>query len=89
VHRQAGSTSSLASNRGSGRPKRGLKRAGQYGNTRVTISNLKIVKIDADNNLLLVRGAVPGFNGSVVMVRPSNKFIKRGSATTASAKGKK
>ena len=73
VHRQAGSTASLASNRGSGRPKKGLKRAGQYGNTRVTIRNLKIVKVDADNNLLLVRGAVPGFNGAFVMVRPTNK----------------
>jgi large subunit ribosomal protein L3 len=73
VHRQAGSTSSLASNRGSGRPKKGLKRAGQYGNERVTIRNLKLVKIDAENNLLLVRGAVPGFNGSFIMVRPTNK----------------
>ncbi len=73
VHRQAGSTSSLASNRGTGRPKKGLKRAGQYGNTRVTIRNLKIIKIDVENNLLLVRGAIPGFNGNVIMVRPTNK----------------
>jgi large subunit ribosomal protein L3 len=74
VHRQAGSTSSLASNRGSGRPKKGLKRAGQYGNTRRTVRNLKVVRIDADNNLILVRGSVPGFNGAFVMVRPTNKF---------------
>lgn len=74
VHRQAGSTSSLASNRGSGRPKKGLKRAGQYGNTRVTIRNLAVVRLDTENNLLLVRGAVPGFNGSYIMVRPTNKY---------------
>jgi large subunit ribosomal protein L3 len=73
VHRQAGSTSSLASNRGSGRPKKGLKRAGRYGNERVTIRNLAVIKVDAENNLLLVRGGIPGFNGSVVMVRPTNK----------------
>lgn len=73
VHRQAGSTSSLASNRGSGRPKKGLKRAGQYGNERVTIRNLAVVKIDHENNLLLVRGGIPGFNGALVMVRPTNK----------------
>ena len=73
VHRQAGSTSSLASNRGSGRPKRGLKRAGRYGNERVTVRNLAVVRIDADNGLLLVRGAVPGFNGALVQVRPTNK----------------
>jgi large subunit ribosomal protein L3 len=73
VHRQAGSTASLASNRGSGRPKKGLKRAGRYGNERVTIRNLAVVKVDLENNLLLVRGGIPGFNGSVVMVRPTNK----------------
>ena len=74
VHRQAGSTSSLASNRGSGRPKRGLKRAGQYGNTRVTIRNLAVVRIDVENNLLLVRGAIPGHNGAYIIVRPTNKY---------------
>lgn len=73
VHRQAGSTASLASNRGSGRPKKGLKRAGQYGNTRVTIRNLKVIRIDAENNLLLIRGGIPGFDGAFVMVRPTNK----------------
>jgi large subunit ribosomal protein L3 len=74
VHRQAGSTSSLASNRGSGRPKKGLKRAGQYGNARRTVRNLKVVRVDADNNLILVRGSIPGYNGAFVLVRPTNKF---------------
>lgn len=73
VHRQAGSTASLASNRGSGRPKKGLRRAGRYGAERVTIRNLTVVEIDAENHLLLVEGAVPGYNGAFVMVRPSNK----------------
>ncbi|MCE9560890.1 MAG: 50S ribosomal protein L3 [Planctomycetes bacterium] len=72
-HRQPGSTSSLASNRGSGRPKKGRKLAGRYGAERVTIRNLAVVKIDTENNLLLVRGGIPGFNGSLVMVRPTNK----------------
>ena len=73
VHRQAGSTSSLASNRGSGRPKKGLKRAGRYGAEQVTIRNLTVVKLDTENNLLLVRGGIPGFSGALVMVRPTNK----------------
>ncbi|MBX9622301.1 MAG: 50S ribosomal protein L3 [Gemmataceae bacterium] len=73
VHRQAGSTSSLASNRGSGRPKKGLKRAGRYGNERVTIRNLAVIRVDAENNLLLVRGGVPGHPNAYVMVRPTNK----------------
>ena len=71
--RQRGSIASNASNRGSGRPKKGIRMAGRYGNERVTMRNLDVVRIDADNHLLLVRGAVPGFNGSLVMVRPSNK----------------
>jgi large subunit ribosomal protein L3 len=73
VHREPGSTASLASNRGSGRPKKGKRLAGRYGDERVTIRNLRVVRIDAENNLLLVHGAVPGFNGAVVMVRPTNK----------------
>lgn len=73
VHRSAGSISSHASNRGSGRPKKGHKAAGQYGNAQRTVRNLDIIKIDADNNLLLVRGAVPGPNGGLVVVRPTNK----------------
>jgi large subunit ribosomal protein L3 len=73
VHREPGSTSSLASNRGSGRPKKGKRLAGRLGDERVTIRNLRVVRIDGDNNLLLVHGAVPGFNGAVVMVRPTNK----------------
>jgi large subunit ribosomal protein L3 len=71
--RQRGSIASNASNRGSGRPKKGIRMAGRYGNERVTIRNLDVVRVDTDNNLLLVRGAVPGFNGSLVMVRPTNK----------------
>ena len=73
VHRQAGSTSSLGSNRGTGRPKKGLKRAGRYGNEQVTIRNLTVVKVDADNNLLMVRGGIPGHPGTLIMVRPTNK----------------
>lgn len=94
VHRSGGSISSHASNRGSGRPKKGHKAAGQYGNTRVTIRNLDVVKIDSANNLLLVRGGVPGPNGSLVIVRPTNKKDQpdveaRKRAEAAAAKKKK
>jgi len=71
--RQRGSTASNASNRGSGRPKKGIKMAGRYGVERVTVRNLDVVRIDKENHLLVVRGAVPGFNGGLVMVRPTNK----------------
>jgi large subunit ribosomal protein L3 len=71
--RQRGSISSNASNRGSGRPKKGIRMAGQYGNSRVTARNLTIVRIDPSNNLILVRGAVPGPTGGFIMIRPTRK----------------
>lgn len=73
VHRSVGSTASNASNRGSGRPKKGIKAAGQYGNAQRTVRNLEVVKIDADNHIMLVRGAVPGPNRGLLVVRPTNK----------------
>ncbi len=72
-HRSPGSVGSHASNRGSGRPKKGKRMAGRYGHERVTVRNLHVVRLDADHHLLLVHGAVPGPNGSLVMVRPTNK----------------
>jgi large subunit ribosomal protein L3 len=73
VHRHMGGTGALASNRGGGRMKKGKKMPGQYGHERVTIRNVKLARIDKDNNLLLVSGAVPGPNGSYVIVQETNK----------------
>ena len=53
---------------------KGKKMAGRYGNARCTARNLKVVKVDVENNLLLVRGAVPGPNGGYVIVRQTNKM---------------
>jgi large subunit ribosomal protein L3 len=72
-HRAPGSIGSLASNRGSGRPKRGRRMAGRYGATRTTVRNLEVVRLDADRHVLLVKGAVPGPNGGLILVRPTNK----------------
>ncbi len=72
-NRQHGSIASNASNRGSGRPKKGIRMAGRYGNERVTVRNLTVVRIDAENHLILVRGAVPGPNGRLILIRPTNK----------------
>lgn len=73
VHRHMGGTGALASNRGGGRMKKGKKMPGQYGNERVTMRNLKVARIDADKNLLLVRGGIPGPAGAYVIVRETNK----------------
>ena len=70
VHRKVGSVGSSAD------PSRvfpGLKMAGHHGNARRTVRYLKVVKIDAENNMLLVRGAIPGPNGGYVTVQRTNK----------------
>lgn len=70
-HRAIGGTS------GSAFPSRvfkGKKMAGQYGNARTTMRNQKLVRIDAEQNLLLVRGAVPGPNGGYVIIKQTNKL---------------
>jgi large subunit ribosomal protein L3 len=73
-HRAPGSIGAHATDRGnSGKLKKGKRMAGRYGNARVTSRNLKVVKIDLDSNLLLVKGAVPGPNNGFLMVRPTNK----------------
>lgn len=69
-HRHAGGTGMSAS---PGRLFKGRRMSGQYGNTKSTMRNLKLVRFDPENNLLLVRGAVPGPNGGFVIVRPTNK----------------
>lgn len=51
---------------------KGIRMPGQYGAKRVTVRNQKLVRIDAENNLILVRGAVPGHKGTFVIVRTTN-----------------
>ena len=51
----------------------GQRMAGQYGNTKSTVQNLQVVRVDAERNLLLVKGAVPGAVNSDVIVRPGVK----------------
>ncbi len=56
---------------------KGKRMAGQMGNVQVTVRNLKLVRIDKENNLLLVNGAIPGPNGGYVIIRPTNKLPGR------------
>lgn len=56
-----------------GRVMKNRKMAGQDGNARVTVQNLKVYSIDADQNLILVKGSIPGANGSVVCVQDAVK----------------
>ncbi|MBQ6182577.1 MAG: 50S ribosomal protein L3 [Clostridia bacterium] len=70
VHRQAGS---MGANSDPSRIMKNKKMAGQYGNVQVTVLNLEIVKVDAERNLLAVKGAVPGARGGIVFVRNTVK----------------
>lgn len=70
AHRAPGS---IGQNQTPGRVFKGKKMAGQMGNVRRTIPNLEIVRVDAERNLLLVKGGVPGAPGGRVVVRPAVK----------------
>ena len=52
---------------------KGLKMAGHLGAEKVTVQNLTVVKVDAENNLIAIKGAVPGPNGGIVVIRDSVK----------------
>ena len=60
-----------------GRVFQGKRMSGHMGTVRRTIENLRVVEIDAERNLILVRGAVPGAEGGNVIVRPSLKAARR------------
>ena len=60
-----------------GRVWKGKKMSGHMGNVQKTVQNLKIVDLDVENNVVYVKGAIPGFNGSEVKIKPANKKLKK------------
>jgi large subunit ribosomal protein L3 len=70
VHRHAGGTGMSAT---PSRLFKGIRMSGQYGNARTTVRNVRVVRVDAENHLILVRGGVPGPNGGYVVIRETNK----------------
>ncbi|MBR3991366.1 MAG: 50S ribosomal protein L3 [Clostridia bacterium] len=70
VHRQPGS---MGANSTPSRIYKNKKMAGQYGNEQVTILNLEVVKVDAEKNIIAVKGAVPGSRGNIVFIRDTVK----------------
>ena len=70
IHRQVGS---MGANSTPSRVFKNKKMAGQYGNEKLTVLNLEIVKIDAEKNLIAIKGAVPGARGGIVVIRNSVK----------------
>ena len=74
VHRAPGAIGACAT---PSRVFKGMRMAGQHGNERVTVLNLTVVQADPERNLLLVKGAVPGPEGGLVMVRSAVKTPAR------------
>ncbi len=70
IHRQPGS---MGANSTPSRIYKNKHMAGQYGNEQVTVLNLEVVKVDAEKNLIAVKGAVPGAKGGIVFIRDSVK----------------
>lgn len=69
-HRSPGSIGGCAT---PGRVFKGLRMAGRHGGERTTVLNLEVVKVDAERGILLIKGPIPGANGSLVLVRSAVK----------------
>ena len=78
AHRAPGS---IGQNQTPGRVFKGKKMSGHMGNVRRTVQNLEVVRVDAERNLLLIKGAVPGHSGGKVIVRPAVKATNTGAAS--------
>ncbi|MDI6816024.1 MAG: 50S ribosomal protein L3 [Actinomycetota bacterium] len=72
-HRSGGSIGAAAT---PSRVTKGTKMAGQMGNKRITSMNLEIVRVDPEQNIVLLKGAIPGAKGSLVMLKESRKSKK-------------
>jgi len=73
-HRAPGSIASYASNAGHGAgPKKGKRMAGHMGNCRVTMKNHKLVEVDEEKNLLIIKGSVPGPAGGYCIIQSAKK----------------
>jgi large subunit ribosomal protein L3 len=72
-HRSAGGIGGM-STRGTGRAiKKGKRMSGHMGDVRTTMTNLRLLSVDPENDLLVIRGSVPGANGSFIMIRKAKK----------------
>ncbi len=72
THRSHGST---GQRQDPGKVFKGKKMAGHLGNERVTVQNLRVIEVDAENRLLIVKGAVPGYKGALVYVKDAVKKV--------------
>ena len=85
-HRRVGSIGSTTT---PGRVFRGHHMPGHMGATGVTTQNLKVIKIDVENNILLIKGAVPGFKNGYVIIKKAKKRVAKVLKPAIAAKGAK
>ena len=71
-----------------GRVLKGIRRAGRMGNARTTTMNMKVVQVDAERNLMAVKGSVPGAPEGLLFIRKGRKQKKSGGSAMPAARGK-
>ena len=76
-HRSPGSVGGRSTNLGTSRPKKGIRMAGRMGGDRVTVRSLEVVAREPKNNLIMVKGAVPGPKQSLVVIREATRLYKK------------
>ena len=85
-HRTPGSIGSHGTDRGHGaKIKKGKRMAGRMGDEQVTVRSLDVVKLDPENNIMLVKGAVPGANNGLLLIKSSARLYKRKARIQAGA----
>ncbi len=80
---------SIGQNQDPGRVFPGKRMAGHLGNAKSTVQNVEIIRIDAERQLLLIKGSLPGSRGGGVMVRPTTRAVKPAAAAKPAAKAAK
>lgn len=86
-HRSPGSIGGRATDRGRGNQKAGIRMPGHMGDAQVTIRSLDVVRIDAEKNLMLIKGSIPGANTGLVEIRTPTRLYR--SKTRRQAEGAK
>ena len=78
AHRRPGSINGHATNLGTGpKPKKGKRMPGHMGNKQITCRSLPVINIQSDRNLLLVKGAIPGPNSGMVLIREAKRLNRK------------
>ena len=84
AHRRPGSINGHATNLGTGpKPKKGKRMPGHMGNKQITCRSLPVVNIQSDRNLLLVKGAIPGPNSGMVLIREAKRLNRKKTTATS------